>query len=149
MLNTGVDEMWAPDVTVSQVSSCFLRASACVRECVLGVFVCGVSGSQVLLGIRSLLVNPNPDDPLVHEVAEVYRTVSACMCVCVCVCMYVCVWEGAHSLAGPRQVRCLRARVDTEVPRYHGRFGRFRKAEGVRASVSGSVHMRISVLDDC
>ena len=35
---------------------------------------------QVLLSICSLLTDPNPDDPLVPEIAHIYKT-GACFCV--------------------------------------------------------------------
>lgn len=36
--------------------------------------LCYVLGLQVLLSICSLLTDPNPDDPLVPEIAHMYKT---------------------------------------------------------------------------
>ncbi|RRT79647.1 hypothetical protein B296_00017968 [Ensete ventricosum] len=46
-------EQWSPALTISK-SSCVFR--------------------QVLLSICSLLTDPNPDDPLVPEIAHMYKT---------------------------------------------------------------------------
>jgi hypothetical protein len=56
---------WSPALTISEVTSATARSGGQV-----GVAVC----VQVLLTICALLNEPNPDDPLVPEIAELCRT---------------------------------------------------------------------------
>ena len=53
-----------------------------------------LSIAKVLLSISSLLTDPNPDHPLVPEIATLYKTVCVCACrrhLRACVCLPVCV----------------------------------------------------------
>lgn len=61
---------WSPALTISKGESHLLhRCSSCVFYCQLTTF-----SSTVLLSICSLLCDPNPDDPLVPEIARIYKT---------------------------------------------------------------------------
>lgn len=62
---------WSPALTISKGAS--HDPSVGVLETVAVVIVTGVSVS-VLLSICSLLCDPNPDDPLVPEIARIYKT---------------------------------------------------------------------------
>lgn len=57
---------WSPALTVSKVSLNFTQLS---RERNISMWCL-----QVLLSICSLLCDPNPDDPLVPEIARLYKT---------------------------------------------------------------------------
>ena len=52
---------WSPALTVSKVRKSLVRPSLTVP-------------AQVLLSICSLLCDPNPDDPLVPEIARLFKT---------------------------------------------------------------------------
>ena len=54
---------WSPALTISKA-----RASASTPPC---------DGAQVLLSISSLLTDANPGDPLVPEIARLYKTDNA------------------------------------------------------------------------
>lgn len=61
---------WSPALTISKGESHLLhRRSSHVFYCQLMTF-----SSTVLLSICSLLCDPNPDDPLVPEIARIYKT---------------------------------------------------------------------------
>ncbi|KAG4969529.1 hypothetical protein JHK82_035227 [Glycine max] len=55
-------EQWSPALTISKVTWCMDK------------LVQFVNPVQVLLSICSLLTDPNPDDPLVPEIAHMYKT---------------------------------------------------------------------------
>ena len=55
---------WSPALTVGKVMQIFLELLSNLNSCY----------SQVLLSICSLMCDPNPDDPLVPEIARLYKT---------------------------------------------------------------------------
>ncbi|XP_024517261.1 ubiquitin-conjugating enzyme E2 8 isoform X1 [Selaginella moellendorffii] len=63
-------EQWSPALTISKVRKLWLLlfTRSIHHSSIL------VSSSQVLLSICSLLTDPNPDDPLVPEIAHMYKT---------------------------------------------------------------------------
>lgn len=79
-------DQWSPALTISKVRnrpsraappSCppvvlFRRHGAPQRRAAPSSLALGAS--QVLLSICSLLTDPNPDDPLVPEIAHIYKT---------------------------------------------------------------------------
>lgn len=65
-------DQWSPALTISK------GTTSCFRLCAEEVLVHGSFGLMicvlVLLSICSMLTDPNPDDPLVPEIAHVYKT---------------------------------------------------------------------------
>lgn len=59
-------EQWSPALTVSKVTF----AAGCRNHVSKGIIVHELISVQVLLSICSLLTDPNPDDPLVPEIAH-------------------------------------------------------------------------------
>lgn len=57
-------DQWSPALTISKGILLFF----------LGVYLVGANTCTVLLSICSMLTDPNPDDPLVPEIAHVYKT---------------------------------------------------------------------------
>uniref|UniRef100_J3L2I9 UBC core domain-containing protein n=1 Tax=Oryza brachyantha TaxID=4533 RepID=J3L2I9_ORYBR len=75
-------DQWSPALTISKVAFLAQRYFPSVRRC-LGPSQCSAEQTrqhvlsacfQVLLSICSLLTDPNPDDPLVPEIAHMYKT---------------------------------------------------------------------------
>lgn len=60
-------EQWSPALTVSKVT---FAAGCCNHVSSKDVIVHKLISVQVLLSICSLLTDPNPDDPLVPEIAH-------------------------------------------------------------------------------
>ncbi|KAE8789745.1 Ubiquitin-conjugating enzyme E2 28 [Hordeum vulgare] len=70
-------EQWSPALTVSKLSGSMSKKSLCnnIAAFVLQLHVYLTSPYfQVLLSICSLLTDPNPDDPLVPEIAHMYKS---------------------------------------------------------------------------
>lgn len=61
-------EQWSPALTVSKVTFAALQDAASM--CYAKVLYKILTSLQVLLSICSLLTDPNPDDPLVPEIAH-------------------------------------------------------------------------------
>lgn len=62
-------EQWSPALTVSKVKWCPLSWAESLYQSTRVVQLT-VASVQVLLSICSLLTDPNPDDPLVPEIAH-------------------------------------------------------------------------------
>ena len=82
-------EQWSPALTISKVChplECGIAAALCTASCCHWGLTVACSRwchsqaltmaclAQVLLSICSLLTDPNPDDPLVPEIAHIYKT---------------------------------------------------------------------------
>ncbi|KOM55725.1 hypothetical protein LR48_Vigan10g161700 [Vigna angularis] len=59
-------EQWSPALTISKVMT--------VLNFLMLIFYGFTCDGKVLLSICSLLTDPNPDDPLVPEIAHMYKT---------------------------------------------------------------------------
>jgi ubiquitin-conjugating enzyme E2 D/E len=57
---------WSPALTISKASATLLNRSELDSAL--------TDGRQVLLSVCSLLCDPNPDDPLVPEIARIFKT---------------------------------------------------------------------------
>lgn len=71
-------EQWSPALTISKVAFFGCRfyilfwSAVSISTIWSYSYKCGIF--QVLLSICSLLTDPNPDDPLVPEIAHMYKT---------------------------------------------------------------------------
>ena len=67
-------DQWSPALTISKARRFPRLASwrAIARKLCSKIFLLGAR-AQVLLSICSLLTDPNPDDPLVPEIAQILR----------------------------------------------------------------------------
>uniref|UniRef100_A0A6N2KE80 UBC core domain-containing protein n=1 Tax=Salix viminalis TaxID=40686 RepID=A0A6N2KE80_SALVM len=73
-------EQWSPALTISKIFihvHCLQNVPMCnvtaLKLACQSMLMC-IDSNEVLLSICSLLTDPNPDDPLVPEIAHMYKT---------------------------------------------------------------------------